>query len=331
MTKTLSYTIATQATAWSFVSGKLAALESELLPRSFFDGILKAPTRSEARSALGKSGYRTLFADDKSLDNASQIIDARGKEIRAEIFKLCPPHPLENYFDIGSRFRTFRTLFNQMSRQSSPQVGELEKLFTLFAVEEAFVDGMREHIDMLSRKNPPQAATPMERSLYLDSAACSLMLEVSRYAPEKLVKQYMADRAYLTAWSGIFRARWNGVAADMIKTWFVFDNSLDLATSILAMEHEPKAEISRRLSAMSSAALESIDLSRIKEDIDAASADVLRETVLACRMVPTGPERVLSYLVAIEAELVNLDLSLNAIATGISREVTASRLRREYA
>ncbi|MCD8138417.1 MAG: hypothetical protein LUE17_01325 [Planctomycetaceae bacterium] len=331
MTKTLSYTVEKRPTAWSFVSGKIAALESELLPRSFFEAILKAPNRAEARASLGKSGYRVLFPDDKSLDNISAILDQKGKDIRAEIFSLCPPHPLENFFGIPSRFRTFRTLFNQASKGANPSVADLDALFPVFAVEEAYADGLREHRDMLFRKNPPQTATPLERSIYLDSAACSLMRVMADFVPEKLVRECMIDRALLTAWSGIFRLRWADVPADMIRTWYVYENSRDLASSILAAETEPKAEISKRLSVRSSAILEGIDLNRIKADIDAASADVLRETVLACRMVPFGAERVLSYLVANEVEMVNLELSLSAVAFGIDREVTQSRLRREYA
>ncbi|MCD7895800.1 MAG: V-type ATPase subunit, partial [Planctomycetaceae bacterium] len=146
------------------MSGKIAALESELLPRSFFEAVLKAPDRSEARTALGKSPYRVLFPDDKSLDNISAILDQRAKEVRAEIFSLCPPHPLENYFDIGSRFRTFRTLFNQASKQANANPADLDALFPVFAVEPEFADGLREHRDMLYRKNPPQQATPLERS-----------------------------------------------------------------------------------------------------------------------------------------------------------------------
>ncbi len=331
MSTSLSSKITKRPTAWSFVSGKIAALESELLPRSFFDALLKSPTRSEARSALGKSSYRILFPDDKSLDASSAILDARAKEIKAEIFKLCPPHPLENFFGIGDRFRTFRTLFNQMSRQNNPPVGDLEALFPAFAVEPEFAVHLREHRNMLTRKNTPQAATPMERSLYLDSGACSLMRIVAQVVPEPMVRDYMLDRSLLTAWSGIFRTRWNGVPADMIRNWFVYDNSSELATAILSSENEPKAEISKRLSVRSSAALDNVDAARIKSDIDSVAADVLRDTVLACRMTPFGAERALSYLVAVEVELVNLELCLSTIANGINREVTASRLRREYA
>ncbi len=331
MSTSLINKIARRPSAWSFVSGKIAALESELLPRAFFDALLKAPTRAEARSALGKSPYRILFPDDKSLDQSSAILDAKAKEIKAELFALCPPHPLENFFGIGDRFRTFRTLFNQLSKQSNPPVGELDSLFPVFAVEQEFADKLEEHRNMLLRKNAPQLATPMERSLYLDSAACSLMRIVGEYAPEPLVKSYMIDRSLLTAWSGIFRSRWNGVPAEMIRSWYIYDNSPDLANSILAMESEPKAEISRRLSTRSSAVLESVDMNKIKSDIDSVASDVLRDTVLACRMVPFGAERTMSYLVAIEVELINLELCLSTIANGINRDVTASRLRREYA
>ncbi len=331
MTKTLSMKITKRPAAWSFVSGKVAALESELLPRSFFESILKADNASEARTALGKSSYRALFPDDKSLSHVSSIMDAKAKDVKAEIFKLCPPHPLENYFSIGARFRSFRTLFNNLSRQANPPVGELDALFPVFAVEEHYADQMVEHRAMLTRKNPPQAAQPIERSLYLDSAACTLMRIVADSVPEELVKRYMADRAVLTAWSGIFRARWNGVPAETIKSWFVYGQSTEFAAAVLAAESDPKSVVSGLLSMPSATALEGMEPQRIKADIDSAAADVLRETVLACRRVPFGPERVLSYLVAIEVEMVNLELCLSTVANGIDRATTASRLRREYA
>lgn len=327
----LSKKITTRRADWTFVSGKVAALEGELLPRSFFESVLKAATPAEARAALGKSAYRSLFPDDRSLGQVSSIMDAKSKEVRAELFSLCPPHPLENYFTIGFRFRSFRTLFNQLSRQNNPLVNELDALFPVFAVEEAYANRMVEQRQMILRKYPPQMATPMERSLYLDSAACTLMRIVAESVPEELARRYMTDRAVLTAWSGIFRARANGVAADMIKSWFVFGDSTEFASAVLAQENDPKAVVSGRLSLPSSAALESVDPARIREDIDSVAADVLRDTVLSCRRVPFGAERVLSYLVGIEAEMVNLELSLSAVANGIDRSVTASRLRREYA
>ncbi len=318
-------------TAWTFVSGKIAALEAELLPRSFFEAILKAPNRTEARMALGKSVYRVLFPDDKALDTASAILEQKARESRAEIFKLCPLHPLENFFGIGSRFRTFRTLFNQASKQNNPNPADLDALFPVFAVEAEYAGAFREHRDMLLRKSPPQQATPLERSLYLDSAACSLMKGVADHIPEPMVKEYMEDRALLTAWSGIFRLRWNGVPAETIRNWYVFNNSLDLAASILQHEHDPKSVIANRLSVRSSRALEGVDMNRIKADIDSAASDVLRDTVLQCRLKPFGAERAMSYLVANEAEMVNLDMCLSAVANNIDREVTLSRLRREYA
>lgn len=331
MTSTLNMKVTKRPAAWTFVSGKIAALESELLPRSFFETILKSQSRSEARSALGKSPYRPLFPDERSLDFTSAILDAKAKDVKAEIFKLCPPHPLENFFSIGDRFRTFRTLFNQISKQLNPPVNELDALFPIFTVEPAFAEGLREHRELLERKNPPQMATPMERSLYLDSAACSLMRVIADYVPEKLVREYMIDRSLLSAWAGIFRSRWNGVSADFIRNWFIYQNSRELASSILAMEQEPKAEISSRLTPRSAAILEGIETNRIKADIDGVASDVLRDTVMACRMIPFGAERVLSYIVALEVELVNLELCLSTIANGIDREVTLSRLRREYA
>jgi hypothetical protein len=325
---TLSGKIDAHPSAWAFVSGTVAALEPGLLPRSFFEDVLASRTRSEARTVLGKSPYRSLFPDDRLLDSASRLLADRAGEMKAEIFKFCPPHVLENFFGIPERFRTFRTLFGQAARRGNAQAADLEAFLALFAVEPAFADELGEH---RVRLGPAQAAGPVERSLFLDSAACSLMRIVGLRAPEKLVRRYFLDRSLLAAWAGVFRSRWNGVPAETIRSWFIYDNGLELASALLALEQDPRAVIFHRLSSSSAAGLEGLEPARIRADIDSAAADALRDTVLACRLVAFGAERALSYLVAIEAELVNLELCLIAVANGIDRELALTRLRREYA
>jgi hypothetical protein len=331
MTMTLSGKISRRPADWAFASGTVAALEPEILPRAFFEAALKCQTRSDARAALGKSPYRSLFPDDRAFDSISSILAIKTREMKAEIFKLCPPNILENFFGIPERFRTFRTLFGQAARQGGQQAAEVESLFSVFAIEPAFADELGGHRSRLFQNNMVQTAGAVERSLFLDSAACSLMRIVALRAPEKLARQYMLDRSLLSAWSSILRSRWNGVPAETVRTWFIYDNGLELTASILASEQDPKAVIVCRLSSASAAMLEGMEPSRIKSDIDGVAADVLRDMVLACRQVSFGAERILSYLVAIEAELVNLELCLGAVANGIDRDMTLSRLRREYA
>ncbi|MDR3210719.1 MAG: V-type ATPase subunit [Planctomycetota bacterium] len=317
--------------AWTFVSGKVATLESELLPRSFFSSVLAADDRAGARAALGKAVYRPFFPDDNSLSSASSILDARLKEVRAEIFRLSPPHLLENYFGIAERFRSFRTLFNRLSKQTNPSLGDLEELFPLFAGGAELADSLGEHRRMLGRKTSPQAVSPMERSLYLDSAACTLMLAVAKRMPERLARAYMSDRAILTAWGGILRVRHNGASEEMVRNWYVLGSGGEFAQSVLAAENDPRSAVYRRLSTTTAAALERADAARLKADVDAVAVDSLHDIVLACRQVPFGAERALSYLVAIEVELVNLELSLGAVVNAIDRPTTILRLRREYA
>lgn len=317
--------------AWNFAGGKISALEAELLPRAFFEGLLKCRDRAEARGTLGKTVYRSYFHDDKSLDDASAVVDARFKEIKTDVFRTCPPHPLINFFGIWDRHRSFRTLFNQACKNAHPPAAEMENLFSLFALDSAYNVGLREHLNMLSQSNSPQTATPLERSLYLDSAAASLMAATAESTPEPLARHYMRDCALLTAWSAIFRLRWSGVPADVIRKWYVFENSTMLAASILATESDPHAAIHGKLSPISAMVLERMDIGGIRRDIDAAAAEILRDTVLQCRLGRGGPERVLAYLVAIQTEMVNLALCLSAIANDIDRDVALSRLRREYA
>ena len=317
--------------AWGFLCGKIAVLEADLLSRPFFEGILGCSNNAEVRAAMGKSQYSILFPDDKSVSSFNSIIESHAAARRSELFKLCPPYPMENLFTLTARFRSFRTLFNRASSQNNPNVENLDALFPVFTIDGGYATAMTTHRSMLLRKNAPQIASAVERSLYLDSAACTLIKLIGESCPESLVRQYIRDRAILAAWSGIFRARWNGVPADLVRHWFVFGESSEFAVAVTAAENDVKAVVSPRISASASAYLENLDPARIKADIDAAAVDALRETILSCRRVPFGAERALSYLVSLEVELVNLELCLSAVANGIDRKTAASRLRREYA
>lgn len=317
--------------AWGFVCGQIAALESELSPRAFFDGLLRANGPAELRQAFGKSAYRPLFNSDEAVKNAGPVLDAHFAAARGEILSRSPEHPIKDYFELGARYRSFRTLFNQRGARAGSDADELEALFRDLARQPVYAEALVEHRALVFRKESPQAAGALERSLYLDSVACTLMGLISEATPEPLAKRFLADRAVLAAWSAVMRARWNGAPADGIRKWFVFGQDRSLASSLLAGENHPALAVSPFLSAETGRTLSGLEPSRVRADIDAVSADALRDTVSACRTVTSGAERVLSYLVSLEVEAVNLQLCVAAVVNEMERGPVAERLRREYA
>lgn len=320
-----------QPSAWCFVSGKIAALEPEILTRAFFEEILRCHDLSAARSVLAKSGYRSLFPDDQSVAESGRILDSYGMQARAEILKLCPAHPVENYFSLLSRYRTFRILFGRLAARHNAPADEFADALAVFADHPGYAAVLAEHQRMVYRTPSPQASSALERSLYLDSVACTLMMVVGQSAQEKLSRAYLCDRAVLAAWSALRRSKANGVDGELARKWFVFGQDTVFAAEVLAAEPDPRSAVLSRLSTPTAAALAAADVNRMRQDIDAVCADALRDLLVSCRRTPFGPERVVSYLAAQETEIVNLELSLGAVANDINRDVALSRLRREHA
>lgn len=320
---------ASRGGAWGFVCGRIAAREAELQPRAFFDGLLRAQNAADIRQALGKTVYRPLFAHDDAVRDAATILTAYFAEARGDILSLCPPHPIKAYFELSARYRSFRTLFNQRAKQAHPD--ELEALFRALADDEAYARALAEHRAMVFRKDAPQQAGPLERSLYLDSVACTLIDLFAQATPEPLARRFLHDRAVLAAWAAILRARWSQAPAETVRTWFVFGDDRSMASAFLAGEAHPAQAVASFVSAEAGRALAAMDPAHVRADVDAASANALRDTVLACRLVTAGAERVLSYLVALEAEAVNLQLCVTAVMNDMDREQVAARLRKEYA
>lgn len=318
--------------SWGFVSGKVSAQEAELLPRSFFEGILRCRDLNEARQALGKTVYRSLFASDETIRDFSEVLNTYADSHAAEIFSLSPPHPLSLAWGLLTRYRTFRTLFNQLAGQNNPVLADLERTFAILTGDETLQKAMKEHLNCLARRESPQTANAVERSLFLDSAACTVLDLLKTYAKEPLIATYLHDRALLSAWSAILRARWNGVPADSLKRWFIFGDDTTFAAEVCASEHNPAAVVRSRLKSPSaSSVIDQTDSSVLRNDVDAIVAEAMRDTIWSCRQVSFGPEKVLSHLCAVEVEVINLQLSLSAVALGIDRKVVTARLRREYA
>ena len=69
----------------------------------------------------------------------------------------------------------------------------------------------------------------------------------------------------------------------------------------------------------------------LKQNIDFAVNDAIRDDVYEFRKVPYGPEKALAFFIALDVELDNLRLSLAGVSNGIDPKSAIERFRREYA
>jgi len=323
---------ATPSTAWSYVSGKVSVLETMLLGRSFFENLVKCKTLSDARSMMAKTPYRQYFSTDESILHYSSSLDTAFDEIMGAIYKDSPQHIMRTYFEASGKYIDFRKFFIRLCQRGA-SASELENAFDMLASEGGERVALAHHVALLKSREAPQNADPVARSLYLDSIVCTLKLQIASDTPEESVKTILRDMAVLECWTALLRSRWNGTSADIIQKWFIVpDAYVEFVKSTASLaESNPALALNNIVSGESIEGLRSAGLESLRQNIDALVREAVRNTVLAIRMAPFGPGKVLAFYVAMRIESENLRLALSSVVSGIESRIVVERFRREYA
>ncbi|MDP2982017.1 MAG: hypothetical protein Q8O92_01635 [Candidatus Latescibacter sp.] len=317
---------------WGYISGRLSVLETLLLGRSFFEGLLKAHDLSEVRSALAKTPYRAVFTTDEAIRNYHAVLEKYSEAVISDIYSNSPPHVLKSFFDVLSRYPVFRGIFlRAVARGAS--LPEIDAAFDTLALTVEEQEALLRHRSMLRDREAPQLADAVARSLFLDSVVCTLRLSQAGSAAEELVSHLLRDIAVLQCWSAVLRSRWNGTSSEVIRRWFVLpDINGDLVKDTAAMaESNPAGALNGRVSEHALLIIKESGHERIRRNVDAVAGEAIREEALQCRMVSYGPEKVLGYVIAFHVEQENLRLALSTAVSGVDPRIVAERLRREYA
>ena len=315
---------------WGYASGRVAVLEAMLLPRGFFEGLVASKNISEARSALGKTAYRAAFASDDAVRNYAALLDGFAAAWRGMILGDCPWHVMKSAWELPERYRAVRGAFLRKAAKGAAGKELAEALEGLASTREELA-AFAIHRELATEKR--FAGDVTATSMLLDSAAAGVMWAHSELAAEEKAAALLGDRAALQAWSSVLRAKWNGAADETIRRWFVLSGGLaglvdatlasaggDAGAALVGYTSRPTADF-----------LRSRGREQLRQDLEKAMSEAVREAVLSCRRVAFGPERVMSYLVAFDVEETNLRIALAAIAENLDKAGAIARLRREYA
>lgn len=317
--------------SWSYASGQVAALETRLLSRDFFEDLLSAQDASAARSALSRTDYRGAFLSDEAVTAYAESVTAFGEKLSSRILESCPPHIMSRFTELPKAYRLFRGSFLRMS-SFGDKPEELIASFDFLVSNPGERKALSSHMALVWQRESPQSASQVAQSAFLDSCGATLMLTVASEAAESGVRTLLGDIAVLRTWSALLRSRWSGTEAEILAKWFILPAAYDglAQKTAAAAGGDAVAAVAQFLSQDAAAALRAASPDRIREDVDAVAGEALRESVMAGRNVAFGPERVLAYLLALEVEQINLRIALASVISGIEAGRAKGRLRTEY-
>jgi len=314
--------------AWCYASGRVAALESELIPAAEFEAVARRTSLAEARAALAKTRYRGSFASDEAVKDFVNALAAIGDRENADLLAVCPPHVMAEFLGLPSRYLAFRALFLRRCARE-PRVEELDEAFGALADTAPALAALEEHRDMLRRRDPPQTADAVARSLFLDGAGARVALAMAQSAPEPDARRFMLDHAALQAWACARRAVWNGTPPGEVERWMLIGGEWRELPAAAAATDDAAA-VAPWLSREAAERLAAQGAGRARKDIDAVVDAVSGGGAREMRLTAFGAGRVLSYLESARQERLNLRIALSAPVLGVDPAAALDGLRTAY-
>ncbi|HOX39039.1 MAG TPA: V-type ATPase subunit [Candidatus Brocadiia bacterium] len=323
-----------QLTDWSFVSGRAAVMEGDLLKGDFFQGLLGHERMEDVFLQIGETRYKEIFTRIALLENAEELLQNYWGQSLDDFEDACPSPCVVALFRLATDFSNCKAFLKT----------------DLFGLEQKYLTGgkySREQFAEIRQGNAGKEddylAVPTRLLLeevaagraiastvdwIMDSAYLERLLECSEHTGSKTIRGVIEATMRLRAVGVIHRAVTLGEKADDVDRLFL-KGSLDLDTLHSMLRSRPEDwgealghELGPEAAAEVVRGIQSGDRNAMARSL----ASSLALSVDHCRNVTYGPERPYGYLYGLEIELRNLKVVLAGLSNGISADQIGKRL-----
>jgi V/A-type H+-transporting ATPase subunit C len=314
---------------YGFAVGRVRVLQAKLLTRSVFERLIDAPDFAEQRRILSETAFGRYLEQASTATDVERALDASLGDLYDEfLLEAGLPEAVVRFFRLPYDYRNLRTaLKTRVLGLPAP------RLSALGTIEPAAFLGTGEQLPGMmcalltawdDAEQPPalsEVETAVDHALY---EALAAEAHRSRVA---FLRDLMTLRIDLANIRVLLRANAKRLPGPEVAKAMIGGGSRSiesLASEVSRMDAEELAEAvagTRAVPGLDVADL--LDLERY--DLAAASLDAAR--MASARMVPSGPEPVLAYVLAREAEVVALRIVVVGRLSGLERDVVRERLR----
>jgi hypothetical protein len=192
--------------SWTYVSGRIAALEGTLLGAEALDRLAGADSPSAAASALADSPLRTAAAEARTPAEAAGAVDAHYSAARESLRADCPDEAMFGLLELPTAYRRFKERVRAAEATGTIQAGTC---WLPDAVGEVPSEHSHAALDLLaavlSAERPPEAA--LAADLLLDSARLLESLDLAGQLGSEPVAGHVADEARVRSVLVVWRSR----------------------------------------------------------------------------------------------------------------------------
>lgn len=322
------------AIRYGFAVGRVRVLETRLLGQPTFERLLDAPDFEEQRRILSDTWYGRYLESAGTTDGVESALDGALEDAYGFLRTANLPDSVIGFFGARYDYRNLTAMLQVELLGVSPEGMFVERLGLTPA--EVFEPGRPERLpkrlrEVYERVRAIEQASPDSETIgrLVDEAMFADLLTYAKSSKSRYLQglaRLMIDLANLRA---TVRARLRGrppkEAAEQIVPGGGIPGArmLDLYD---APQEEIAAEASRHVVLRSMRPEELVDPSRL----DVIADNVVVNYVRKARAVPVGPEPVIAYVMAREAEIGTLKLLLMGRLARIPSERLRERLREAH-
>jgi hypothetical protein len=326
---------ATQASSWSFASGRAAALESQMVPGDFFQHILRGP-REDLYTRLADTLVGERFSHGEDLREAESTFH---NFYRGMIRNLQEQSPTPRPGDLLLWRQDLRSLKNYIKRRYlEVDVSEVEtryepeqwdRLWEDLTVDLPPIFGR-----VLDRARQNVQVNPEEPQLFdaaVDSAVLGELRLAARDIGSEWIDEYWERLDSVRGVEFLFRGRALGLDDETLDVLLADRSRSEMFRTLQQTPDEewPGVLNSFMYGLDTSGMVDTDGTARTRAFVHAGDRWVM-DHVRAGRFVPFGPERVFACMVGLQAEAYNMGVAVVGRANDVDAEQLSEHLRPCY-
>ncbi len=317
---------------YGFAVGKVRVLETRIFGAGTYERLVDAPTFAEQKRILSDTVYGRYLEGAENADDVETGLEAALDDFYRFLAEASLPEPVVRFFRVRYDYANLRAALKAKALRV-PAEDMLVGLGTVPA--EAFLGPLERLPEFLAdvaaslAGDEERAVTVEEIDAVVERAAFEDLAKTARVSKSRALKdlsRLMIDVA--NARAAIRARRQERPVAELAEGLF---RGGSLKTDAIVESYAlPFREFVETIAAMP--ALKGVDAAALA---DAASLDVVLDNLVSrflrhARAVQFGPEPVIAYVMAREAEVTAVRTLLIGRLAGLDREALRSRLRELY-
>jgi len=322
----------TEPIRYGYAVGRVRALEGRMLTSATYERLLDAPTFGEQMRVLSDTVYGKVLEGAQVADDVERAFDRALDELYDFLVTANLPDPVVRFFRVPYDYANLKARLK--AEVLGQQAGDL--LVDLGTVRAEVFTGppalfprrFRELYEHLTDERSPADEDAI--SLAVDRA---LFAELTRHAAasrSRFLEGLAALQVDLANGRSLLRARERGRSAAEARG-LLFDGGRLAVSRLMRAYSLPLPELAAALTA-EPGPFKGLDPDEIA---DIARYDVLADDIQVrylrhARMVAAGPEPVIGYVMARQAEVMMVRTLLIGKLAGVPEDVLRRRLRRRY-